>query len=110
MKLLASCSGPCYLCAHGKSCVAGDTDDDFSLASGLQLIERIQSSVYSKSETDSMIRVLSDTYGYSYDLETRLVTKAISCSSKPVDDAITIEFDIDYLRKCINDAMEEYDA
>lgn len=107
MELLSSCSGPCYLCASGKGCVAGDRDDDFSLANALQLIERIQSGSYPKDETDSMVRVLKETYGYIYDLETRLVTKDVPITSNLLSSVETFEFDIDYLRQCITDAMKE---
>lgn len=63
--MFSDCSGECCICACGDACLAGHGDDDFSLASKEQIVERLDNGQY-KSYTDIMIGVLKHRYGYNY--------------------------------------------
>lgn len=65
MKWFTDCSGECCICACGDFCLAGHGDDDYSLASKKQIIERLDKGQYS-SYTKTMINTLENIYGYKY--------------------------------------------
>lgn len=65
MKWFTDCSGECCVCACGDFCLAGHGDDDYSLASKKQIIERLDKGQY-PSYTKTMIEVLENVYGYKY--------------------------------------------
>ena len=65
MKWFTDCSGECCICACGDFCLAGHGDDDYSLASKKQIIERLDKGQYS-SHTKTMINTLENIYGYKY--------------------------------------------
>lgn len=46
MKIFSSCSGDCCICACGGCCYAGNGDNDFSIASREQIIERLKANKY----------------------------------------------------------------
>lgn len=65
MKMFSDCSGECCVCACGDGCLAGHGDDDYSLASKEQIIERLDKGRY-PSYTKTMINTLENVYGYKY--------------------------------------------
>lgn len=66
MKMFSDCSGECCLCTCGDLCLAGHGDDDFSLASKKQIIDRLDKGAY-PSYTSMMKDHLRIRFGYDYD-------------------------------------------
>ena len=66
MKFFSDCAGKCCICAFaGGGCLAGNGDDDFSLAAKEVIINRLDNGFY-KSDTQRMISALKAEYGYDY--------------------------------------------
>lgn len=63
--MFSSCSGECCVCACSGCCLAGNGDDDFSLASKEKIINNLDTEQFS-SFTDYMINTLKNVYGYEY--------------------------------------------
>lgn len=71
MKMFSDCAGlQCCICECGDFCLAGNGDDDFSLASKEQIIKRLNEGGYNPAAQQYMIDCLEKMFGYKY-LETR---------------------------------------
>ena len=107
MKMFTECTGHCHMCRLStRGCLAGHGDNDFTPATPAQLINRIQSGRYSKGEIKNMISLLKDKYCIIYDYHSRTVTAELEELSmpSPLSDFDHVKFDIEGLRKEINDA------
>lgn len=66
MEFGTSCSGECAVCGNGEGCCAGHGDDDYSLATQEQLINRLNKRLYS-AYRKLMINTLKQKFDYVYE-------------------------------------------
>lgn len=76
MKMFPDCAGrQCCVCKCGNFCLAGNGDDDFSLASKEEIIERLDKGGYDPSDVEYMVSCLKRMYDYEYRRGDRRVQK-----------------------------------